>query len=190
MDIYFVRHTPVDNPGKLCYGQADMDLSADFDDHFTAVSKHLGPTEDAMIISSPSKRCTLLAEYLSGEDFETDDRLAEMNFGLWERLPWANINPHELDLWMSDFVNYRIPGGESFKQMHQRCTEFWYELRVKQYKRAIIVTHTGVIRSVLANVLGIPLPKVFQLQVGYGSVTKLHINAQQDFYTTVHYINQ
>jgi len=91
---------------------------------------------------------------------------------------------------MADFVNYQVPGGESFVQMHHRCTQFWYELSDISADRIIIITHAGVIRSLLAHVLGIPLDKVFQLEIDYGSITKITVAKQHGCYQTVHYINR
>ena len=158
MEIYLVRHTAVNNPNKLCYGQSDIELSTDRQIHFTALRQKLEPNlPGSLFYSSPYKRCTQLAGFLSGDQFQADERLSEMHFGDWEQCAWTAINQQVLSAWMTDFVNYQVPGGESFAVMHHRCTQFWDELLAIPADRVFIITHAAVIRSLLAHVLSIPL---------------------------------
>lgn len=191
MEIYLLRHTAVNNPDKLCYGQSDIDLAAEWQAHFDALKQKLEPNlTDSLFYSSPFQRCTQLAGFLSGDQFQTDIRLSEMHFGDWEQCLWTEIDQPVLNAWMADFVNYQVPGGESFVQMHRRCTQFWNELLALPADRTFVVTHAGVIRSLLAHILSIPLDKIFQLEVDYGSATKITVAKQQDCYQTVNYINR
>ena len=191
MEIYLIRHTAVHNPGKLCYGQSNIDLAADWQTHFTALKQKLESNlQGAMFYSSPFERCTQLAGFLSGDQFQTDTRLSEMHFGDWEQRSWTDLDQPVLNAWMADFVNYQVPGGESFVHMHQRCTEFWDELLGLSANKIFIVTHAGVVRSLLAYILTIPLDKIFQLEVDYSSVTKITVAKQHGCYQTVNYINR
>ncbi|MGZ3754065.1 MAG: alpha-ribazole phosphatase [Mucilaginibacter sp.] len=192
MEIYLVRHSPVNNPQKLCYGQSDIELAADWEAHFTALQKKLESNlSNAVFYSSPYQRCTQLAHFLSGNDFRIDARLSEMNFGDWEQRKWTAIDQPILNEWMADFVNCKVPGGESFKIMHQRCTQFWDELsNDTSQEKVIIITHAGVIRSLLAHILQIPLEKIFQLEIDFCSVTKITVIKQQERFQTVSYINR
>jgi alpha-ribazole phosphatase len=191
MDIYLVRHTEVYNPDKLCYGQSDIELSPDWETHFAELKQKIAPyLPGALFYSSPYERCTRLAGFLSGDRFKTDPRLSEMHFGDWEQCAWTAIDQPVLNAWMEDFVNYRVPGGESFILMHQRCTQFWDELLNSSEDKVIIVTHAGVIRSVLAHVLNIPLDKIFQIEIAYSSVNKITVNQEHGCYQTVNYINR
>lgn len=191
MEIYLLRHTAVNNPDKLCYGQSEIDLATDWRNHFDALKQKLEPNfHGASFYSSPYQRCTQLAGFLSGDQFQIDARLSEMHFGDWERRLWTEIDQLILNAWMADFVNYQVPGGESFMQMHRRCTQFWDKLLALPADKIFIVTHAGVIRSLLAHILSIPLDKVFQLEVGYGSVTQITVAKQQGCYQAVNYINR
>jgi alpha-ribazole phosphatase len=105
-------------------------------------------------------------------------------------VPWTAIKPDELNPWMADFVNVTVPGGESFKTMHQRCQQFWNELIGHDIKNVVIITHAGFIRSILSHILEIPLNKVFQLDVDYGSVTKITASGEHGSYQQVLYINR
>lgn len=191
MEIYLIRHTPVDNPDKLCYGQSDIDLCSGWEANFIELQQKLAvDLSGASFYSSPYERCTQLAHFLCGNQFKIDARLSEMHFGDWEQCAWTAIDQQVLNAWMADFVNYKVPGGESFVMMHQRCTQLWDELLHISADKLIIVTHAGVIRSLLAHILHIPLDKIFQVEVDYSSVTKITVAKQHACYQTVNYINR
>lgn len=191
MEIYLLRHTAVSNPNKLCYGQSEIDLATDWQMHFDALKQKLEPNlYGALFYSSPYQRCKQLASFLSDDQFQIDSRLSEMHFGDWEKCAWNDIDQPILNAWMADFVNYQVPRGESFVQMHHRCTQFWNELLALPTDKIFIVTHAGVIRSLLAHILSIPLDKIFQIEVDYSSVTQITVAKQQGCYQTVNYINR
>jgi alpha-ribazole phosphatase len=190
MEILLIRHTAVHNPQKLCYGQSDIPLSPGWELQFNVLKEKLGQQiEGAIFYSSPYQRCTQLAGFLSDNKFQIDERLSEMHFGDWEQCSWTEIDQSVLNLWMADFVKYTVPGGESFETMHARCCQFWDELIQQTIPKVTIITHAGVIRSILASVLNIPLNSVFQLEIDYGSVTKITIDKQQGCYQMVNYVN-
>ena len=173
MEIYLIRHTQVHNPEKLCYGQSDIPLAETRENDIAHVCGKLKYDADTMVYSSPFKRCTELAEAISSDNFIQRPGLSEMHFGDWEQKSWNSLDQIILNLWMADFVNYQVPGGESFKLMHKRCSGFWDELITKEHEKVFIVTHAGVIRSFLAHVLNIPLKNIFKMQVDYGSISKI-----------------
>ncbi len=191
MQIYLIRHTAVYNPDKLCYGQSNIALSANWEQHFEELKQKLGSElNGAQFFSSPFKRCTQLTGALSASNFKTDIRLAEMNFGKWEQQPWDIIDQTILNAWMADYVHYQVPGGESFALLHERCTAFWKEMETMPLDKIAIITHGGVIRSILAAILSMPLNRAFQVQIDYSSVSKVSINKAYGNYHMVEYINR
>lgn len=172
MQIYLVRHTETVCEKGICYGQADVALQLPFEEQFEAIKKQLPPT--AVFYSSPLQRCTVLADYLSGMNYQTDARLMEMNFGDWEMKAWDAILPEEINPWMNDFVNIKVPNGESFTELYQRVVAFMDDLFVKETNEPIVlVTHAGVIRSILCKISGLPLKDAFQNKVDFGQVIKI-----------------
>jgi alpha-ribazole phosphatase len=74
-------------------------------------------------------------------------------------------------------VQVRIPGGESYIDLHQRVTQCWESIRETMTANAggagagdaAIVAHGGVIRSILSGITGTRLIdsfKVFSLHYG------------------------
>jgi alpha-ribazole phosphatase len=178
MEIYLVRHTETVCEKGICYGQSDVNIIEPFESAFQNILNQL-PSE-AILFSSPLKRCVLLAKYIQQNikttSYQEDRRLMEMNFGHWEMKKWNDILPEQLNPWMEDFVNVAASNGESFVELHNRVEDFLTDLTSKEInKPIIIVCHAGVIRSFLCHQSSLPLKDAFQNKVDFGEVIKIHI---------------
>lgn len=115
---------------------------------------------------------------IKSERIIIDNRLLEINFGDWEMKKWDDIDKENLDKWMNDFVNVRVPNGENFIDLSDRVNRFIDDLTQRRYNRIAIVSHAGVIRSFISKILEKPLEKAFELKVNYCSVTKINLVAR------------
>lgn len=168
MILHLIRHPePVIAPG-ICYG--GLDVLAKNAPEVAEQLQQVLPT-GLPVWSSPLQRCRALAELLDSAPV-FDRRLAEMNFGAWEGRPWDLIPRHELDAWAADVAGYAPPGGESPLSLQQRALDFVAGLAVPE---AIIVTHAGVIRTLLAHWQGVPPARWTDLVFAYGSCTRVHV---------------
>src|SRR4249920_2591239 len=122
MEIYLVRHTETVCEKGICYGQSDVDLQSDYQKQFETIKAQI--PKNAVLFSSPLKRCSILSDYLSNSNYKIDSRLMEMHFGDWELKNWNNISPDEMNPWMNDFVNVKVPNGESFTILYERVVDF------------------------------------------------------------------
>lgn len=172
MEVYLIRHTETVCEKGICYGQADVTIQEPFEHLFQEIKDQL-PSEEMKVISSPLKRCTVLADFLSNEKIEKDKRLMEMDFGNWELKNWNDIPQEELNPWMKDFVSVQVPNGESFEILYERVLSFIEDLRIQQHKKVAIVTHAGVIRSFLCYQQNLPLKEAFQNKVTFGQIIKI-----------------
>lgn len=157
----------------LIYGRTDVALADSFDVEKQFIKTKL-PEHIDYVISSPSIRCTLLAREIA-HHFIQDDRLMELNLGLWEGKTWDTIDRTESERWMEDYVYHCPPEGETLNAMNDRVMSFWEELIVKPYQRTVIVTHAGVIRLILAKLNDLPLRSIFDIKVDYGEIIGLKI---------------
>ena len=173
MEVYLIRHTTPHFEKGLIYGQLDLNLVDSFPEEFELVKQKL-PEKLDQVYSSPSMRCTRLAQFITN-NFETDARLMELNFGEWEGKTWDTVDQARLQIWMDDFVNTIVPGGESMLQMSERVKEFWQEISLLPEEKIAIVTHAGVIRIILAIVRKLELNTLFEIKVEYGEVVVLHL---------------
>jgi alpha-ribazole phosphatase len=178
MEIYLVRHTETVCEKGICYGQSDVGLQESYAAVFETILKQL--PQEAILYSSPLQRCAILAKHILAntkiDSIVEDSRLMEMNFGDWEMKNWDVIPVDDFTPWMNDFVNVRVPNGESFVDLHDRVVDFLdNELQQDNPKPVIIVAHAGVIRSILCSVSNLPLKNAFQNKVDFGSVQKIEL---------------
>lgn len=167
-----IRHTAPDVCTGFIYGRMDVRLAESFNAEKELIIAKL-PDHIDLVVSSPSSRCTLLAREIVNS-FVEDDRLMELDFGLWEGKTWDTINRLESERWMEDFINTSPPEGESLYQMNERVMNFWKELLQYPHQRIAIITHAGVIRLILAAINSIPLQSIFDINVQYGEVITLN----------------
>ncbi len=175
MEIYLIRHTTPKVEKGICYGQADLDITETFLEEVEAIKPHL-PSEGIKVYSSPLQRCKKLADALfEGFDIDIHDDLMELNCGQWELLPWNDIPKEEIQPWMDDFVNVRVPQGESYVDLHNRVVNRFKEIVEKQ-ESAVIVAHGGVLRSILSHITSTPLKESFDaFTLHYGCVVKINV---------------
>lgn len=185
MEIYLIRHTKVEVPANTCYGQSDVSLADSFEKETESILEKLSNTDHFICYTSPLTRCKSLANKISTREIKLEPRLMELNFGDWELKTWKNIGKESFDEWNEDFVNNKVPGGESYFELSVRVKSFWKEI-IKKKEDSILVTHGGVIRALLAHCLGLPLENSFRLKIDYGSITKIILNGE---FVNVEYVN-
>lgn len=179
MEIYIIRHTPVDVEKGTCYGQSEVRLSNDFNKYVEYYKKEL-PQDFELIYTSPLDRCLTLTKALNFSDIEyiIDERLMEMHFGDWELKNWNTIPYDESKNWMENFDYISTPNGESMKDLLDRINSFYETLKTLPYQKVLIVTHSGPIRCFWSIILDIALKNSFKIPVGYGEI--LVINTSYD----------
>lgn len=186
MQLFLIRHTTPLITAGLCYGQSDIDVAASFNEEQLQVVNKLnalnqGGIEMHAIVSSPLQRCTKLAYALNSSlalpMVNEDHRLMELNFGDWELQAWDAIPRIEFDIWADDYANLAPPNGETFGTLHLRAQNFIADAKQRlPDANIVVVTHGGMIRAMLAEVLQIPLKRLFRFQVDCGSITQLAFN--------------
>jgi broad specificity phosphatase PhoE len=132
------------------------------------------------VIASPSRRChdfaRLLAQRLNCP-FEVDARFGEMDFGLWigktQDEIWAQDAELMQQLWYQP-RRFIAPGGEAMESFIDRIHEAWNDLQARYPgQHVLVLTHAGVIRVVLAQVLDILYQKSLRFEVGYAQITRV-----------------
>ncbi len=172
MRLYLVRHTSVDMPKGICYGQTDVELADTFPQELADVRHRLHGITFDKTYSSPLKRCAILARELSDEII-VDARIKEYNFGEWERKTWNEIYASDKGKeWFNDYVNTLCPKGESFAMMLHRVRVFIEHLSQSD-ENILIVTHAGIIRAFLILLENYSVEKAFDTHVVYGQVVMI-----------------
>ncbi len=137
-----IRHPSVAARG-ICYGRAEMRLSADAPAQIAAAVA--AAPRASRLISSPAARCLALAGALAraqGLRVEVDARLQELDFGSWEGRPWSGIPRVESDPWAADPLRRSPPGGETFAHLLDRV-----HAALAGLGDVLVITHAGPIRA-------------------------------------------
>ena len=177
MQVYLIRHTRVGVEPGLCYGATDVALAESAAQDIERVAAKLCKREllERSVFSSPLRRCRQLGERLS-TDVQFDDRLVEMNFGRWEGHLWSEVPKAEIDAWATDLENFVPPEGESLGDVYRRTASFLDELRQRQdIESALVVSHGGAVRCMLAYALGLQTKHCNRLEIDYGGLCRLHL---------------
>lgn len=174
----------------ICYGRSDVPLAPSFaidrQEVIAKLPQHL-LKDDTKVYSSPLQRCLKLAKHLHTNKPCIDARLLEYDFGTWEMQPWYSINDAYAQRWFADYVHLPAPEGESYHAMAQRVDSFYQTLLTSEAKQVIVISHAGVIRLLLAQILQIPLEVSFNLSLDYGGVSLVERKLE---HSQVHYINR
>ena len=111
-------------------------------------------------------------------DYETIVGLYERKAGLWGGLTFEQIEnqyPDMLHLYHENPYEYWPDGGESTLDLRERVNNVINNIIAEnEYKTVIIVTHEGVIQSVIAYILGIPPENQGKILIPTGSATQIN----------------
>ncbi len=186
MKLLLIRHTSLNIPSGICYGQTDVDVSESFQAELDQLKQKLSYITFDAVYTSPLQRCTKLAHGLdlgggqwqgatqNQAELQLDERLKELNFGDWEMQAWDAIPREIFDVWANDYAHLSPPNGESFSQLYQRSKSFIEEVsRHSHGKNIAVITHGGIIRAMLAEVLNMPLKGLFRMAIDHASVTQI-----------------
>lgn len=171
MILHLVRHPkPVVAP-QTCYGRLDVPAQG-----VEAAAERLRALlpPGLPVWSSPLARCLRLAQGLHPQPM-VDGRLAEMDFGAWEGQAWDAIGPAALADWAADVAGFVPPGGESAAALQARALAFVAERLAEKLAEAVVVTHAGVQRVLLAHWLGLAPHEWSTLVFEYGAMTTVEV---------------
>jgi alpha-ribazole phosphatase len=178
MKIYLIRHTtPLIDKG-ICYGFSDLDVANSFEVEAQIIKNILPINNIEKVYSSPLTRCSLLANFLfDANKIELNSDLKEINCGDWELQKWDDINQQELQTWMTDFVNVAFTNGESYINLYDRVVATFNNIisNNQHLNDIAIVSHGGVMRSILSFITNTPLSQSFDaFSIHYGCVVEVN----------------
>jgi broad specificity phosphatase PhoE/ribonuclease HI len=183
--LILVRHgvTVHTESRKFSGGLAGHDpgLTDEGRDQARATADWLAPLADEIdvVISSPVRRTLETAEILGarlGTTFVTEDGLAEMEFGTWEGMTFAEVResyPDDLDAWLGS-VDTGPGGGESLREVEKRVLASLERVLSEHTGQTVLaVSHVTPIKVLVAHAISAPLESVHRMELAPASVTVL-----------------
>jgi probable phosphoglycerate mutase len=176
--LYLARHgkPAMDDQIKRYIGRTDVPLSAEGIAQAEELSRRLARKGIAAIYTSPLRRCKDFAHRIAAK-LELSpaivlEELAELNLGAWENRSIEEIKalyPQEYEERGNNLGEYVTPEGESFVQCQKRAVKALHSIAYNGLD-ALIISHAGVIRTLLCHVEHRSLEDLFYYKVPYSSI--------------------
>ena len=181
--LVLVRHGVTDHTTRKVFsgglGSANPPLNDEGRAQIRTTGEWLSPMRDQIdaLVASPVRRTHESAEILGeilGHEVEFEEGIAEMEFGTWDGLTFADVQqqfPDELSAWLGN-LEYAPGGGESFRTVADRVL-LGRDRILEAYagKTVLVVSHVTPIKTLVADALGAPLEGLFRMELSPASVT-------------------
>jgi probable phosphoglycerate mutase len=177
--IYFLRHGETEwNAAHRLQGRQGSALSARGCEQSSRCGEVLRAVfaergcaaDDLDYVSSPLLRARASMELvrtalgLDPKAYRTDERLAEIGFGEWEGLTFADVKERAANLLAlreQDPMNFAPPGGESYVQLIARVRAWHSEVT----RDTVVASHLNTGRALIAHLGFAPQAGVPRMQI-------------------------
>ncbi len=174
--LYLMRHGEVPQGSeRRFFGHTDVNMTPEGVRQMQRLRDMLRGKDIECLYSSDLTRSKKGAEII-GEGVSLRplvcEELREINIGVWEGLTTKEIMercPEDFAQRLKDLVDFRVPGGESFRDLEKRVMEKVGEvLSVGKGKTVALVAHGGVNRVILCHALKLDLHRLLSIDQDYG----------------------
>ena len=190
--LFLIRHgEPRQHSGRIFLGQTDIPLSdrgreqaADAGGELTRLQCRLDRIYASDLLRA-RETAEIIAARFGGLPIIDIAAFRELNMGVWDGELIEDIRrrfPDEYEKRGGDILNYRVPGGENFHDLRGRVThefhrilqdEFFPTLRAGGNRDIVIVSHLGVIHTLIAELTREDMSAVMRRREPTGTVVQL-----------------
>ncbi len=194
--FFLIRHgqTLWNKEGRY-QGVYDIGLTREGIRQAKYAAKYLSRVNLSNIYSSPLKRAADTANIIGeskGLKVIVRESLKEIYFGKWEGMKFSDINKEfhdDYQQWLKDPYNSCPTEGECFKQVQERAiAEIDNIINENEDKSSVaVITHGGIIFSLLASWLKIPLSRWRSIIQRQGSINIVVIDKGFPYISAINY---
>lgn len=179
-ELLFIRHAETDMAGTFC-GHCDPELNARGRDQLAGLIDSLSNEEISAVYTSDLRRAHTTAMAIAkafGVDCYFRSALREISFGQWEGATWEEIeqrNSTYARRWIAEYPRLSAPGGERVLDFERRVLDEvkFLSLRAEAADcRIAVVTHAGVLRTLLCVLHGCSADSAWEQTRSYCSVIR------------------
>jgi alpha-ribazole phosphatase len=189
--LLLVRHGETELTSSLRYwGRTDVSLSEVGLSQAECLRERLYQEKIDFIYSSGLKRALVTAQAIaSGHNLQatTCPELREIDFGRLEGLTFdeiARLYPDVARIWKERDPGLVYPGGESLAELDTRIQQFRSRLEGHdEGETVLIVAHSGVLRTLLCQLLGMEPRQRWQIRIDLASLTIIETYRQDAILT-------
>lgn len=180
MALVLIRHSQPEVDAGICYGKTDLALRAPALASAQEISLRLMALVQAPshMACSPLRRCAELGAALAAMHQNAaltfDTRMQELDFGNWEMQPWDSIGKSAMDAWIASGFDAHH-GGESLEALDNRVASWLHDVQTTYAadQTLWVITHAGVIRSILRQRKICSFDESLAWPIGYGQFIEL-----------------
>ena len=166
--LIFIRHCEAaGNKERYFQGHINGDISDKGRLQLAALAARFADVQFDAVYSSPLTRALLTAEAALGErtmEILTDDRLMEINGGVWEGKPWAqlpSLYPQEAENWSLQPHLFHPEDGEHMREVYDRMSAAALDIAARHGGQTVVIaTHGCALRNLLCWAKGWPLERL------------------------------
>ena len=179
-ELLFIRHAETDMAGTFC-GHCDPELNARGRDRLAELIDSLSKDEISAVYTSDLRRAHTTAMAIAkafGVDCYLRSALREISFGQWEGATWEEIeqrNSTYARRWIAEYPRLPAPDGERVLDFERRVLDEVKFLSLKAEEadcRIAVVTHAGVLRTLLCVLHGCSADLAWEQTKSYCSVIR------------------
>jgi broad specificity phosphatase PhoE len=179
-ELLFIRHAETDMVGTFC-GHSDPELNARGSVQLRELIKGLRKEKIGVVYTSDLRRAHTTGMAIAeafGVDCHVRSALREINFGRWEGITWEQIERRDdayARRWIAEYPRLPAPDGESLHDFERRVLD---EVQFLSLKAEVsdsciaVVTHAGVLRTVLCALHGCSEDNAWEQTRSYCSVVR------------------
>ncbi len=186
-EFFLIRHAENDwvSTGRLAGWTPGVHLNPHGRLQAKALSERLGAACLSAIYSSPLERAIETAEAVAapypGLVVQPLDDVGEVRFGQWQGKSLSKLQREPLWGAVQGFPSrVTFPRGETFRQAQARAVDAIERLAVRHPRqRVAIVSHSDVIKLILAHFLGLHLDLFQRIEIAPASLSVIHLAADR-----------
>ena len=189
-ELILIRHGALDSTcSNRFIGKTDVGLSEHGRKQSEAISGPISRLKAAHFIASPLRRTcetARLALSPSGQHFDIDSDLREIDFGAWEQKTFSEMSaedPASVTLWNHFDDNFMFPEGEALQSFIERIRGFAQRAANDPAETLVAITHGGVIRFLICHLLGLSLRHYLLFDVQPASICTIRLYDQSGVLT-------
>jgi alpha-ribazole phosphatase/probable phosphoglycerate mutase len=180
MKITLIRHAEVQEKYKNKYnGHINIGLSKRGEAQAKELAKHFLEKEFDRVYSSDLKRAIdTLKEFKQSKNAIYTSKLREKSWGEYEGLGFDEIISQGKIKYETFTQWIEALGGEPYKDYIDRINEFFFkDLASLDVENILIITHSGVIKTLISIVKNLSLEEAFGINVPYSGYIEFDTNS-------------
>lgn len=185
--LLLVRHGDTkSNSREKFWGKTDVELSAAGIEQAERLRDRLASEKIDAIYTSSLQRASVTAEIIAARHqvaVTVCAELCEIDFGEIEGLAFNELGQRYPELtksWLARNPDLQYPGGERLSDFNQRVSTFLGRLEKHAIGETILITaHSGVLRTLMCQLLGIDLERRWQFRTDLASLSILETHPQE-----------